>query len=111
MLTEQSVKVQHQRSNGPTATTDPADHHPRAALRVLVLGYVGLVIGMLAIGLLLTHVLDGSVGAWDTHVNRWFARRRDDGWTSATSVVTFMLDTGPVIGVAVVTVVFLAWRR
>jgi undecaprenyl-diphosphatase len=103
-----AAKVQHdEASTGPGAT----DHHPREAARVLVLGYVGLVVAMLAIGLVLTHVLDHSVGAWDTDVNRWFARRRSDGWTWVTSAVTFMLDTGPVIGVALVTVLLFSWRR
>ena len=31
---------------------------------------------LFAIGFLLTHALDGSVGRWDQHVNEYFERRR-----------------------------------
>jgi membrane-associated phospholipid phosphatase len=66
---------------------------------------------MLAVGLLLTHALAGSVGNWDEHVNRWFVPHRTDFWNSFTGGVTFMLDTFPVIGVALVVVLLLIWRR
>jgi undecaprenyl-diphosphatase len=62
---------------------------------------------LLAIGLLLTHVLDGSVGRWDNHVNRWFVTQRT-GWANGvSSVASFMLDTVPVVAVAACAVLIL----
>jgi membrane-associated phospholipid phosphatase len=80
-------------------------------VRVLVIAYAVFTVSLLAIGLLLTDVLDTSVGRWDTDINRWFADHRTPEWNSFTGVVTFMLNTMPVIAVAVIVVLLLAWRR
>jgi membrane-associated phospholipid phosphatase len=70
-----------------------------------------MVVVLLAIGLLLTHVVDGSVGHWDLHVNRWFVSQRSELGNAISGGVTFMLDTFPVIGVALVAVALFSWRR
>jgi membrane-associated phospholipid phosphatase len=74
-----------------------------------------LTLVMLGIGVLLTHGLDHSVGAWDNHVNRWFASHRTTTWNDVTSVATSALNTLPVIGTAAVVVAVLAlvkrWRE
>lgn len=97
----------------PTLEPDRAghDHHPAAALRILVTGYATLVVSLIAIGLLLTHVLDGSVGRWDAGANRWLASHRTDTLNSITSSLTLAINTLPVIGVAVVVVAVLVWRH
>src|SRR6478736_6439889 len=66
---------------------------------------------MMAIGVLLTDVLDGSVGRWDNHVNRVFDAYRTHFWNGITGVATFMLDTIPVVAIAFVVVVLLVWRH
>jgi membrane-associated phospholipid phosphatase len=80
-------------------------------LRPLVTGYAALTCLLLAIGALLTHALDGSVGRWDEHVNRWFVAHRTDFWNSLSGIATFAIDTFPVIAVALVVVTVLMWRR
>jgi membrane-associated phospholipid phosphatase len=88
------------------------DAHPlRAALAVTVTGYVVLVVAMLAIGLVLTHALDDSVGRWDTSVNRWFVDRRTTAWNDITGVATFMINTEQAIGLAALICGVLALRR
>ena len=74
-------------------------------LRVFLVAYGVLAASLLVVGLLLTDVLDTSVGGWDESVNRWFASHRTDDWNSFTGVATFMLNTVPVIAVALVVVV------
>jgi undecaprenyl-diphosphatase len=82
----------------------------RGALVVVAIGYVALSAVMIAIGLVLTHALDASVGQWDLHVNRWFVTRRTTGLNDVTAVVTGAVNTLPVIGVAAVVVGVLWWR-
>lgn len=76
-------------------------------MRSLVAGYVVLTASLLSIGLLLTHPLRGSVGRWDLEVNRWFVSHRTGVANSVTGVATTMLETLPVILVALVAVVVL----
>ena len=84
---------------------------PWAAFRELVIGYGTLVVSLVAIGLLLAHPLDGSVGRWDLDANQWFASRRDGAWTSVSGFLSLLLDTLPVIGIAVVAVALFVWRH
>jgi membrane-associated phospholipid phosphatase len=86
-------------------------HPVRSALVVMAIGYVALTAVMIAIGTVLVHVLDGSVGRWDLHVNRWFVVRRSTGWNDVTGGVTAAVNTMPVIGTAAVIVGFLWWRH
>jgi membrane-associated phospholipid phosphatase len=89
-----------------------AGHSDRATvLRVLLVAYGVLTVSLIAIGVLLTDVLDTSVGRWDNDVNRWFADHRTHAWNSLTGVATFMLNTFPVIAVAALVVVLLVWRH
>ncbi len=87
------------------------ERHPKAAVVEVLIGYVSMVLVLLAIGGLLTHVLTASVGRWDLSVNRWFVAHRDDTGNALTGGVTFMLDTFPVIGVALIAVALFCWRR
>jgi membrane-associated phospholipid phosphatase len=106
----------HQRSllePEPSAVDDEQEplHPVRSALIVVAIGYVALTAVMIAIGTLLVHVLDGSVGRWDLHVNRWFVSRRSTGWNDVTGGVTAAVNTMPVVGAAAVIVGFLWWRH
>jgi undecaprenyl-diphosphatase len=82
----------------------------RSALVVIAIGYVALSAVLIGVGMLVTHLLDGSVGTWDLHVNRWFAARRSAGWNDVTAVFTAAVNTLPVIAMAAVTVGVL-WLR
>jgi undecaprenyl-diphosphatase len=91
---------------------DGSSPHPyRSALWVVLAGYALLTVAMLAIGLLLTHALDGSVGRWDEHVNDYFARHRTGTWNDLTSVATAAMNTLPVIVGAALVVGFLSLRH
>ncbi len=109
VLADRTAHEHHKADDPP-----PAGHVElrwRAALGEMLKGYAVIVVLLLAVGVLLTHVVDGSVGRWDTDVNRWFASHRIGTWNSATGAMTFMLDTFSVIGVALVAVVLFSWRR
>jgi undecaprenyl-diphosphatase len=88
-----------------------APHPVKAALKVAGAGYVALTGALLLIGVVLTHALDGSVGAWDEHVNEWFVARRTNGWSHITQVATLCFNTEPVVAAAFIIVGLLAWRR
>jgi membrane-associated phospholipid phosphatase len=99
--------------------TDPGSHVApaakaspyRASLWVMLAGYTVLTLLLLAIGTLLTHALDGSVGRWDQHVNEYFARHRTTTWNDITSVATSAFNTVPVVIAAAIAVGFLSLRR
>jgi membrane-associated phospholipid phosphatase len=94
------------------ASTTPSRAHPlKAATRELLIGYGAMVLCLLTIGLLLTHPLDSTVGRWDLDVNQWFVTRRATAWTSVSGFLSLLLDTFPVIGVALVAVVVFCWRH
>jgi len=97
----------------PTLHADsPSSSRPvRPALVRLAAGYLVLTATMLAVGLLLTHALDGTVGRWDEHVNQHFAAHRTAGWNQITKIATASFNTLPVVGAAVLLVGFLALRR
>jgi hypothetical protein len=83
---------------------------PRA-LAVMVIAYATFTAAMLAIGFLLTDVIDGSVGRWDEHVNRAFIHERTGSWNDVTKVATSALNTGPVVIAIVVLVACFALLR
>src|SRR6478735_6494212 len=94
------------------ATRDAAPRHRlRPAVAVTIIGYVVLAALMLGIGLLLTHALDGSVGAWDRHVSAHFAGHRTSDSNEITKVATSLVNTLPAILIAAVIDAFLALRR
>ena len=99
----------------PTIDGGADDSAPRRSLRpafaVGFVGYVVLAVVMLGIGLLLTHALDGTVGAWDRHVSAHFAAHRTSDENQITKVATSLVNTLPAILIAVVVDAFLALRR
>ncbi|MGZ4677556.1 MAG: phosphatase PAP2 family protein [Acidimicrobiia bacterium] len=74
-------------------------------------GYVLIGLALLVVGIALTHPLAGTVGAWDESVNRWLAHRRGSALDGYTGAMTLLLDTVPVVVVALLATVLLAWRR
>jgi membrane-associated phospholipid phosphatase len=96
-----------------SAMAAPTGGQPlRSAAVVAVVGYCGLAIVMLAVGMLLTHTLNGSVGHWDERVNIHFARHRTATWNHITQVATAGVNTVPVVvGAAIVTVVLALRHR
>jgi membrane-associated phospholipid phosphatase len=89
-----------------------ASMHPyRSALWVLVIGYASMTLALLVVGIVLTHVLDGTVGRWDEHLNEILARHRTHGWNDITRVATTMGETLPVVAGAAVVAVILAIAR
>jgi undecaprenyl-diphosphatase len=80
-------------------------------LRILGFGYLLTTISLLALGLVVTHALEGSLGHWDLEVNRWLVDHRDDTWNTATGAASWALNTVPVIMVAAVAIGALIWRH
>ncbi len=111
-LTAEHGSVLDPASPGPAIDDDRRPPHPyRSSLWVMLVGYAVLTGALLAIGMLLTHALDGTVGRWDEHVNEFFARHRTRTWNDVTSVATSALNTLPVVIGAAVVVGVLAIRR
>jgi membrane-associated phospholipid phosphatase len=84
----------------------------RQAARTLALVWVALVVGVLAVGWLLTGPLASGVDPWDDGVVRWFAERRTPGLDTAAAAGSAIADT--IVGVALAAVVGLAgsrWQR
>jgi len=87
-------------------------HRNTAIALAVVSSFVVMGIILVALGLLLTHVLEhGSIGVWDHHVSRWFDRHRTNGWNRITGDVTDVADTFEVAGVAAVVTIALLIRR
>jgi membrane-associated phospholipid phosphatase len=110
-----ATKREHQASLlAPRASLRTETHDPspvRDAIMITVIGYVALTGIMLALGVLLTHVLQHSVGRWDEHVNHWFAARRTTAWNDATGVATSAINTLPVVVAAALIVGVLSLRH
>jgi undecaprenyl-diphosphatase len=87
--------------------------HGSTAIAIAVVtsfAVMGLI--LVALGLLITHVLEhGSIGVWDHHVSQWFDRHRSARWNRITGDVTDMADTFEVAGVAAVVTIVLLVRR
>jgi membrane-associated phospholipid phosphatase len=95
-----------------TDTEVGASTHPyRSAFWVLVVGYTSMTLALLVVGIVLTHVLDGTVGRWDEHLNETLARHRTNGWNDITQVATRTVETLPVVAGAAVVAVILAIAR
>jgi len=99
----------------PSPEAAAADRAPRHRLKptivVMIVGYLALTVIMLGLGLLLTHALDGSIGAWDRHVSDQFARHRTADSNDVTKFATSLVNTLPAILIAAVVDGFLALRR
>jgi membrane-associated phospholipid phosphatase len=88
---------------------DPS--YPRTALRLL-LGWAVACAVLLGAGWLLTHLLAGSVGAWDDDVARAIAERRTATLGAVADVGTLLADTPVGAGfAALVAVVVSLWKR
>jgi membrane-associated phospholipid phosphatase len=77
-----------------------------AGIVAVAIGEAAMIVGLICVGLLLVHVIDGDwFGHWDADVNRWLAAHRTSTWNHITKVGTFMANTTPVVAVAVGAVV------
>jgi len=84
----------------------------RRAAIVVLLGYVAMFTVVVAIGLLLTHALDGTVGRWDDSTNVWLAQHRTGPLNRLTEITTWFVNTLPAIGLATIVAATCAlWRR
>jgi membrane-associated phospholipid phosphatase len=78
----------------------------------VLVGYLILTAVLVAGGLLITHPLRHSVGAWDEHVNLWFAGNRDSAGNRLSSDFTFLANTtGIAVVAALVAVIAIPLRR
>lgn len=66
----------------------------------MLVGYLVLAAVLTASGMVLTHLLTHNVGAWDEHVNSWFAHHRGHTANRLAGDFTLLADTQ---GIAVVT--------
>lgn len=70
----------------------------RRAAQTLGITWVLILLGVLAVGWVLTHPLQSSVDPWDNDVNRWFADHRTSGLDLAADIGSKVADT--IIGLA-----------
>ena len=99
-------------SNGRTAPTHIGANRPILAGAVVVIaGYVAVAVLLVAAGLVVTHLLSNSVGSWDEHANRWFARHRTSLDNRITGDFTDVADTFGIAAVAAVVVIVTLLRR
>src|SRR5437879_2939331 len=106
------VAEDHRQVSARDLHTSTAARHPvRRVLAMTAIAYAALTATMLAIGFLLTDVLDGSVGRWDERVNRAFVQQRTGSWNGVTKVATSALNTEPVVIAIVVLVACFALLR
>lgn len=81
----------------------------RTAVRTLATAWVLLVLGVLAVGWLITGPLESVVDPWDDSVERWIAERRTAGLDTAAAIGSRIADT--IVGVTLAAVIALAaWR-
>jgi membrane-associated phospholipid phosphatase len=75
----------------------------KSALVRLIPAAVVLWAVMCGLGYLLTHPLkDTAFERWDGAIDRFFARHRQDPWTTVTHLLTFAAETYTVIGIGLV---------
>jgi membrane-associated phospholipid phosphatase len=89
------------------------DRHPAWITSAAFLaGYVVVAGVITVLGLFLTNVLvDGGVGTWDRDISQWLADHRTAWINEVTRYATFVANTEPVVAIALVVTVWLAWRR
>jgi undecaprenyl-diphosphatase len=81
----------------------------RDGARTLGIAWVLLLLGVLAVGWLITHPLESTVDPWDDSVERWIAERRTPGLDLAAAIGSHVADT--IVGVGLAAVLALAlWR-
>ena len=82
----------------------------RDAARTLGIAWVVLLLGVLAVGWLITHPLESTIDPWDDSVERWFADQRTPELNTAAAIGSHLADT--VVGIALAAAIALvAWRR
>jgi membrane-associated phospholipid phosphatase len=87
-------------------------HGHLAIVIAVVASFAVMGLTLVALGLLITHVLEhGSIGVWDHHVIQWFDRHRSNRWNRITGDVTDVADTFEVAGVAAIVTIVLLIRR
>jgi undecaprenyl-diphosphatase len=89
-------------------------HHPAAAtVEVAAVAYTVLTAAMLLLGTAINHWwVPSSLGHWDDSVSRWMSEHRTPWLTAVTGVATFLANTAPVVGLAVVgAIVFMVLRQ
>ena len=74
------------------------DIFKRRAAQTLGITWILVLLGVLAVGWVLTHPLQSSVDPWDNDVNRWFADHRTSGLDLAADIGSKVADT--IIGLA-----------
>jgi membrane-associated phospholipid phosphatase len=83
---------------------------------VVVVGYVVMTVLLIALGLMLTKLLDGGpVDTWDNSVNQWFVAQRTSTLNSVSSLGSALGETLTIIGIAVGVAIVLSigrhWRE
>ena len=85
-------------------------HAGRDAARTLATWWVLLLLGVLAVGWVITHPLESTVDPWDDSVERWIAERRTPALDTAAALGSHLADT--IVGVALAAVIaVVAWRK
>jgi undecaprenyl-diphosphatase len=94
-------------------TREEGTPHPAiAGGRVWLAGLVALSAAMVGIGLLVTHVLDGSeLHRWDVDVARWFTDRRTSTWSDLTGFGSSLANTMTVVAIVAVIAGLLMLKR
>jgi undecaprenyl-diphosphatase len=91
------------------------DISKRRAAQTLGITWVLVLLGVLAVGWVLTHPLQSSVDPWDNGVNRWFEDHRTSGLDLAADIGSKVADTIVGLGVALVLAIWVSrkvgsWR-
>jgi undecaprenyl-diphosphatase len=91
------------------------DNSKRRAAQTLGITWVLVLLGVLAVGWVLTHPLQSSVDPWDNGVNRWFEDHRTSGLDLAADIGSKVADTIVGLGVALVLAIWVSrkvgsWR-
>ena len=81
----------------------------RAAARTLGISWLLLLLGVLAVGWLLTHPLESTVDPWDDDVVLWFADHRTSGLDLAADIGSKIADT--IVGLALALVIAVVVSR
>ncbi|KRE95436.1 hypothetical protein ASG76_07250 [Nocardioides sp. Soil774] len=85
------------------------DISPRRAAQTLGITWVLILLGVLAVGWVLTHPLQSTVDPWDNSVNRWFEDHRTSGLDVAADIGSKVADT--IIGLALALVLAIVVSR
>jgi membrane-associated phospholipid phosphatase len=90
-----------------------AQGHGNIAIAIATIASFAVMgIFIVALGLLITHVLEhGFIGVWDHHVIQWFDRHRSAHWNRITGDLTNIADTFEVAGVAAIVTIVVLFRR